>query len=80
LQIAIRIRGLLRIAKGVVDTARAAVFQWVTVRHGARLALSSGDACLMGVSEGTMLDLVFVATTIAFFAIAWLYVLGCDRL
>jgi len=27
-----------------------------------------------------MADLVFIAVTIAFFGIAWLYALGCDRL
>jgi len=27
-----------------------------------------------------MLDLVFVLTTLAFFALSWLYVQGCDRL
>jgi len=28
----------------------------------------------------TMLDIVFVAVTVAFFGIAWAYTLGCDRL
>jgi len=27
-----------------------------------------------------MLDVIFIATTVVFFAIAWAYVLGCDRL
>jgi len=27
-----------------------------------------------------MLDIVFVAVTVAFFGIAWAYTLGCDRL
>jgi hypothetical protein len=44
------------------------------------LLCPQGDACLMGVSEGRMLDLVFTGTTVVFFAVAWAYVLGCDRL
>jgi hypothetical protein len=31
-------------------------------------------------TEGSMADLVFVASTVAFFAIALAYVAGCDRL
>jgi len=27
-----------------------------------------------------MADVVFILVTIAFFAVAWAYVLGCDRL
>jgi hypothetical protein len=27
-----------------------------------------------------MLDVIFIATTIVFFAVGWAYVLGCDRL
>jgi len=27
-----------------------------------------------------MMDLIFIAATVAFFAIAWAYTLGCDRL
>jgi hypothetical protein len=27
-----------------------------------------------------MVDLMFIALTIAFFAVAWVYALGCDRL
>ncbi len=27
-----------------------------------------------------MLDLVFLAVTVLFFALGWAYVLGCDRL
>ena len=30
--------------------------------------------------ERTMWDFVFVGVTIVFFAIAWAYTLGCDRL
>jgi hypothetical protein len=28
----------------------------------------------------TMLDVVFILATVAFFGVAWAYVLGCDRL
>jgi len=27
-----------------------------------------------------MLDIIFIATTVVFFAVAWAYVLGCDGL
>jgi len=27
-----------------------------------------------------MMDFIFIAATVAFFAIAWAYTLGCDRL
>lgn len=30
--------------------------------------------------EGMMSDVVFVGVTIVFFAVAWAYTLGCDRL
>jgi hypothetical protein len=28
----------------------------------------------------TMLDVVFILAAVAFFGVAWAYVLGCDRL
>jgi hypothetical protein len=30
--------------------------------------------------ETQMADLIFIAATVGFFAVAWLYALGCDRL
>jgi hypothetical protein len=27
-----------------------------------------------------MLDVIFIVTTVVFFAVGWVYVLGCDRL
>jgi hypothetical protein len=30
--------------------------------------------------EEAMADLVFIGVTIVFFAVAWAYALGCDRL
>jgi len=40
--------------------------------------LSSG--CLSGREVHTMLDLVYVALTVGFFALAWVYARACDRL
>jgi hypothetical protein len=47
-----------------------------TLKHRAlldRILLSRGE-------EVPMLDLIFVLVTLGFFAVAWAYVRGCDRL
>ena len=33
-----------------------------------------------GGAPPTMLDIIFIATTVVFFAVAWAYVHGCDSL
>ena len=42
-----------------------------------------GTACALAIhrrSTRTMLDIIFLATTVVFFAVAWAYVHGCDGL
>jgi hypothetical protein len=40
----------------------------------------TADAQSRGRGDDTMLDLIFIATTVAFFALAVAYTRGCDRL
>ena len=43
------------------------------------LRKGKNSMCQLGRKE-TMLDIVLIAVTVAFFGIAWAYTLGCDRL
>jgi hypothetical protein len=54
----------------------------VFLHGGASLADLRGEAVRASIRSegGEMIDLIFVGVTIAFFAIAWAYTLGCDRL
>jgi hypothetical protein len=52
---------------------------YFTVVH-AGIALALGYLHHLIVRNGQMLDVMFIVVTVIFFLIAWLYVIGCDRL
>jgi len=49
------------------------------IRMRCRLAVHGPDLADGATQEATMLDLLFVAMTVGFFALAWAYVRGCDH-